>query len=88
MLVRIIATSRAVRYAEEIRGGVVSFPSFSGFLGLRGVTMSELRERCRLLAIWVCRELRVGQINGTPKWCGVLCVCLQLCLTRCGRVQP
>ena len=36
--------------------------------------MSELRERCRLLAICVCRELRVGQINGTPKWCGVWCV--------------
>jgi hypothetical protein len=54
----------------------MSFPSFSGFSVLRRVTMSELRERCRLLAIWVCRELRVDQINGTPKWCGVFAVVL------------
>ena len=49
--VRIIATSRAVEIRREIREGVVSFPSFSGFSVLRRVTMSELRERCRLLAI-------------------------------------
>ena len=46
-----IATSRAVEIRREIREGVVSFPSFSGFSVLRRVTMSELRERCRLLAI-------------------------------------
>ena len=51
----------------------MSFPSFSGFSVLRRVTMSELRERCRLFAIWICRELRVDHINGTPKWCGMWC---------------
>jgi len=58
--VRIIATSRAVEYAEEIREESCPIRLFLGFSVLRWVTMSELRERCRLLAIWVCRGVESG----------------------------